>query len=114
MRARWSRLGERLPLREWAGKVVYARAFQATPGARINATGAGDSFIGGVLAALLLPDAGAAGLERVLQVGAATALQRVEEGRAKLRLPQILALLAARAYTPLTPPNPAFASERPL
>lgn len=103
---RWGDLAKLLDVRAFANQRLYVPAFRATPGATINATGAGDAFIGGVLAGLNLSAARQAGLRRVICVGHAAALQRVELGRAALTATQALAAMDAGKFEVMVPPNP--------
>lgn len=93
-------------MKEYANKRLYVPAFKSTPGSTINATGAGDAFIGGVLAGFNLPAARVGGLERVMKVGHAAALQRVEVGRLALTAPQVLQAMDAGQLPVMPSTNP--------
>jgi len=81
---------------KWIGLSEYVPAFAATAGKRLNATGAGDSFIGGLLAALMLPEVSS--LRKAIQLGHAAALQRIEEGRTRLKADEIVKAIDRRGY----------------
>lgn len=63
----------------WAGKEVRAAAFAVGKGSAVNANGAGDAFVGGlVLAAAAWKDP--VTLEEAVRFAGLAALQRVDEG----------------------------------
>lgn len=105
MTDRWGDLAKLLDVNLFANKRLYVPAFRATPGATINATGAGDAFIGGVLAGFNLSAARSRGLATIIRIGHAAALQRVEIGRQALTAPQVLKEMEAGKLEIMQPPN---------
>eukprot|EP01102_Stenamoeba_stenopodia_P003875 TRINITY_DN139_c0_g1_i2.p1 TRINITY_DN139_c0_g1~~TRINITY_DN139_c0_g1_i2.p1 ORF type:complete len:503 (-),score=47.17 TRINITY_DN139_c0_g1_i2:16-1524(-) len=66
---------------QWSSKGMFVPPF--CPSGPVNATGAGDAFIAGFLAALLHDSLRQKGLETIIKVAHATALQRIEDERIK-------------------------------
>jgi len=105
IRSKFGIIGSITKLEMWANKSVWVPAFKAT-GPELSAVGAGDAFIGGILAGLMTAKSRDAGIETIIKVGHATALQRVDVQRQKWKLDKILENL--NTYEAFPPPNTKF------
>jgi len=105
IRSKFGIIGTLINLDMWANKTVWVPAFKAT-GPELSAVGAGDAFIGGVLAGLMTTKSRDTSIEIVIKVGHATALQRVDVQRQKWKLDHIIEKLDTYEIYP--PPNSNF------
>jgi sugar/nucleoside kinase (ribokinase family) len=102
------RIGRRLGMdveeeEAWLDKLLFVPCFSAE-GHKTNATGAGDSFVAGLLAGLNYPPCRKRGPLAVLRLAHATALQRVDLERRKLPLDQLFKAVEENCFI-VSPPH---------